>query len=304
MMHRIVFPPILSRRFGLSLGVDLSPSGKQCNFDCLYCELSGAKVVTQMREVPSVAEVMRELIPALLKYPDIEAITLTANGEPTLYPHLSELVAAINRIKGDKKLLLLSNASLISEPAVRAALMDIDIVKLSLDSLNPQTFKKLDRPAKGITLELIKDGMREFAGEYKHELVIEVLVVENFNDTRDEFLSIDEFMREIKPARIDVGTIDRPAAYKVQCVTPAALDILARSITSAPVMVCARRDESEHPANLDDEEIMELLKMRPQSIRDVEQLLDPPSRKRLELLVRDGLVKTRSAAGVLFYMRA
>ena len=41
----IIFGPIPSRRFGMSLGVDLSPSIKQCNFDCLYCELQKAKTV-------------------------------------------------------------------------------------------------------------------------------------------------------------------------------------------------------------------------------------------------------------------
>ncbi|MGN8436488.1 radical SAM protein, partial [Helicobacter pylori] len=35
----VVFGPVLSRRFGKSLGVDLSPSKKQCNYNCIYCEL-------------------------------------------------------------------------------------------------------------------------------------------------------------------------------------------------------------------------------------------------------------------------
>ena len=35
----IVFGPIISRRLGTSLGVNLLPSkGKLCNFDCIYCE--------------------------------------------------------------------------------------------------------------------------------------------------------------------------------------------------------------------------------------------------------------------------
>ena len=39
-----VFGPINSRRFGRSLGVDLSPNIKQCNFDCLYCEIQKRSV--------------------------------------------------------------------------------------------------------------------------------------------------------------------------------------------------------------------------------------------------------------------
>ena len=42
MKNNIIFGPIPSRRFGKSLGIDLSPGRKQCNFDCLYCELDPA----------------------------------------------------------------------------------------------------------------------------------------------------------------------------------------------------------------------------------------------------------------------
>ena len=56
-----VFGPVHSRRFGISLGVDLSPAVKQCNFDCVYCELCAAKPVGAMREVASVSEIVAEI---------------------------------------------------------------------------------------------------------------------------------------------------------------------------------------------------------------------------------------------------
>ncbi|MEA2100218.1 MAG: hypothetical protein U9P72_08810, partial [Campylobacterota bacterium] len=43
--NNIIFGPINSRRFGMSLGIDLSPALKQCNFDCLYCELAPSPTV-------------------------------------------------------------------------------------------------------------------------------------------------------------------------------------------------------------------------------------------------------------------
>ena len=34
-----VFGPVQSRRFGVSLGINLLPAdGKICSFDCVYCE--------------------------------------------------------------------------------------------------------------------------------------------------------------------------------------------------------------------------------------------------------------------------
>ncbi len=47
----IIFGPINSRRFGKSLGIDLSPEYKQCNFDCLYCELKRGERVDSYKSI-------------------------------------------------------------------------------------------------------------------------------------------------------------------------------------------------------------------------------------------------------------
>ena len=77
--NSIIFGPIPSRRFGISLGVDLSPSKKQCNFDCLYCELEGAKTVDKMDTNPSITEIINAIKESFDKHPKIDVITLTAN---------------------------------------------------------------------------------------------------------------------------------------------------------------------------------------------------------------------------------
>jgi len=111
MTYKTLFGPIQSRRFGLSLGIDLSPETKSCNFDCLYCELAVAKVTDTIKNPPKVEDVLAEVAQAMVEFPDIDVITLTANGEPTLYPYLDALVDGLNLLKKDKKLLILSNAS-------------------------------------------------------------------------------------------------------------------------------------------------------------------------------------------------
>jgi wyosine [tRNA(Phe)-imidazoG37] synthetase (radical SAM superfamily) len=65
--NSIIFGPIPSRRFGISLGIDLSPSSKQCNFDCLYCELEKANTVDKMTIYPKVEEVIDEIQKSLDK---------------------------------------------------------------------------------------------------------------------------------------------------------------------------------------------------------------------------------------------
>ena len=114
----LTFGPVNSRRFGISLGIDLSPTHKQCNFDCLYCELEKQKTVPIQTDSIGVDNYIVAVQEALLKYPEIEVITITANGEPTMYPHLDELVDKLESIKKNKKLLILTNSSLISNQKI------------------------------------------------------------------------------------------------------------------------------------------------------------------------------------------
>ncbi|MDR0408114.1 MAG: radical SAM protein [Campylobacteraceae bacterium] len=300
-MSDFIFGPVLSRRFGLSLGIDLSPDKKQCNFDCLYCELKGAKTVAFMQNPPSVQEVVKSLKHSFIKFPDIDVITITANGEPALYPSLKELISAINFLKGGKKLLILSNAACIHDKNVQNALLDIDIVKLSLDTVIPSTFKKLNRPHNSVSLEQILKGMKEFGEVFKNELALEILVVENFNDTRDEFIALNHVINEIKPSRVDISTIDRPGAYRVKAVSSETLEILAREIKNIPVIVAKREGFTKKNLNLDEEEIIQLLKMRPQSEEDIDNILDENSKKLLLNLLKRDKIKLINVVGVNFY---
>lgn len=302
-MSKIVFGPITSRRFGQSLGIDLSPDVKQCNFDCVYCELKGAKPVNLIQNPPSVSEIVEEVKEALLKYQDIDVVTLTANGEPTLYPYMKELIRELNTIKKDSKLLILSNGANTTSQEIQEVLLDIDIVKLSLDCATQKCFKKIDRPLAGISVSNIIEAIKCFRKIYKKELVIEILVVKGINDKEEEFESLKLVLDEIHPDRIDVSTIDRPPAYDVKGVSIERLKELADILTSLPVSIAYKKDYSEIKRDFDKNEILNLLDKRPQSFDDVKISFSPNSIEVLESMITENLVHVRSVAGVSFYKR-
>ncbi len=301
----IIFGPIYSRRFGKSLGVDLSPGKKQCNFDCLYCELDPAKTMDVYNDVVSVEQVTIALKTALEEHDDIDFITLTANGEPTLYPYLSELIDEINTFKGTTKTLILSNAATIDNPEVQEALLKLDEVKLSLDCATQKCLKKLDRSHVGIDVENIKTGMLDFKAKYNKPLVIEILIVKNLNDSEEEIAKLNEYLLKLQPTRIDIGTIDRPPAFDVKPVSyEKLLEISHLFDSTLPVYIASRKKAEISASSYSDEEILETLSKRPLTAEDIEVLFDEQSQNRVQNLLRKDKIKRVSTNGVEFYKKA
>ncbi len=299
--NSIIFGPVTSRRFGQSLGIDLSPAQKQCNFDCIYCELKGAKPVDTIQNPPSVEEIVINVQEALKKHKDIDVITLTANGEPTLYPYMKELVQKLHEIKNNSKLLILSNGATVTCKEIREILKDIDIVKLSLDCATERCFKKIDRPLKGLHVKDIIEGIKEFRKIYDKELVLEILVVEGINDKESEFEALRDVLKDIKPDRIDISTVDRPPAYDVKSVSITRLKELASILSSLPISLAYKRDYSEEKRDFTKDEILNMIDKRPQSFDDVNISFSKRSKELLNQLVEDDFLCVKDVAGVNFY---
>jgi len=300
----IIFGPIHSRRFGKSLGVDLSPGKKQCNFDCLYCELNPAKTMGSQDEVLSVDEIAEAIKTALKVHKDIDFITLTANGEPTLYPYLSELIDVINTFKGSTKTLILTNAATIDDTKTQEALLKLDEVKLSLDCATQKCLQKLDRSHSGIDVENIKAGMLDFKSKYAGPLVIEILIVKTLNDSKEEIAKLNAYLLKLQPTRIDIGTIDRPPAFDVKPVSfQELLDISHLLDSSLPIYIASRKKADISPSSYSDEEILETLAKRPLTQEDIDALCDEESQKRFKNLLEEEKIKSVSTNGVVFYKK-
>ena len=299
--NKIIFGPVHSRRFGMSLGVDLSPAIKQCNFDCLYCELAPMATVPEQSITISVDAIISALTPHLGD--KIDVITLTANGEPTLYPQLNELIDAINTIKGKTQTLILTNSATLTDTKVFNALLKLDQVKLSLDAVTPEVFKKIDRPHKSINVDAVVQKVIEFSKVYKGELYIEILFVHTLNDTKEEVSKLNEVLLKIDAARIDIGTIDRPPAYPVTGISYKELyDIALQFDTKLPIHIASRMHAEPNNKAYSDDEILNTLDKRPLTHEDVKLLFDEASQDRLKVLLDSGKVTKKLTNNLEFYI--
>ncbi len=298
-----IFGPIISRRFGTSLGIDLSPSHKQCNFDCLYCELSPALTIDKQEKSVSVDEIIDELTKSLQEHKNIDVITITANGEPTLYPYLDELIDKIDTIKGSIKTLILTNSARLTDKKVYKTLLKFDQVKLSLDAISVDIFKKIDRPHKDINIEDIALHVKEFSHEFKGILFIEILFVNGLNDTKDEIKKLNDLLLHVSVNRIDIGTIDRPPAYPVEALSYKKLiDISHQFDSSLPINISSRKKIDTKASSYTEDEILNTLDKRPLSEDDIELLFDEDTKLKLKELEKSDKVTKIDRSGIIFYI--
>ena len=300
---KTIFGPVHSRRFGVSLGIDLSPAFKQCNFDCLYCELAPAATVDAQNETPSVKRIISDLKTALQEHNNIDEITLTANGEPTLYPHLKELIEEINKVKEEKETLILTNSAALVDDNVFETLLELDQVKLSLDAVSTDVFKKIDRPHHSIDLSRLIDAVIRFSECYKGKLFIEILFVRGLNDTKEEVAKLNTLLHRLNALRIDIGTIDRPPAYPVEGISYGELVHIAQQFDALlPINIASRVHAEFSQSRYSKEEIINTLDKRPLTPEDIEILFDSVSKAHLKALIQEQKIKIIKRAKLEFYV--
>ena len=208
---KYIFGPVISRRLGRSLGIDIVPY-KICTFDCIYCECGSTTKKTIKRKLYiDSKDILIELGDYLKTAPDLDYITITGSGEPTLN---SEIGLLINNIKKILKVpvAVLTNSSLLYLPEVRKELLSADLVIPSLDSAAQGSFLKINRPHQELDLKKIFKGLILFRKEFKGEIWLEILFAKNINDTEEEIERLIKIIKKVKPEKVQINTVDRPPA--------------------------------------------------------------------------------------------
>ena len=208
-----LFGPVNSRRLGLSQGIDLLPP-KTCNFNCIYCEINRAPQLSCQRSEHVPTEVILAEIDELLadepRVRDLDVFTITASGEPTLHTGIGRIIRHIKE-KTDKPVAILTNGSQLHLQEVQDDLMAADIVIPSLDAARQESFRRVNRPAKcSADLETIIQGIADFSRKFSGEIWLEILLVENINDTPEDVTALQKAISRIRPSRVQLNTVARP----------------------------------------------------------------------------------------------
>lgn len=216
----IVFGPIRSRRLGSSLGVNILPStGKLCNFDCVYCECGWNRDGVSDRKFPTLAEVEEALESKISTLAadvvQVDSITFSGNGEPTLNPDFPEIIDVVLRLRDrfypSAKVSVLSNATMLDRNEVFEALRKVDNPILKIDAPNDALVTMINKPQGSYSLENVVARMAEFKGDFVLQTMFLRSPDFDLGQTVEDWRNI---VRRLKPRETMVYTIDRETPDK------------------------------------------------------------------------------------------
>ena len=216
-MYKHVFGPVPSRRLGISLGVDLVVS-KSCNLNCIFCECGATKKIQLKRQKFKDMNEILEEISAVLKDIKPNYITFSGSGEPTLSLDLGNISRAIKEdLKYQGKICLITNSLLLADESLMKDLEYTDLIVPTLNTLTQDIFEKIVRPDYRTSVEEIRKGFINLnKSNYKGKIWIEIFVLENINDSDENFVNIANFLKleNIRYDKIQLNTIDRVGAER------------------------------------------------------------------------------------------
>lgn len=256
LFNSTIFGPIHSRRLGVSLGINLSPSdGKVCSFDCVYCEAgynSQGKGTSGFPSREKVDEELRNKLQGMKERGEnLDVITFSGNGEPTLHPEFPEILEDVMNLRDEyfpgAKVSVLTNSTKIFTQKVADALRKADNNILKLDSAIERTMRLVDQPnSPSFTVEKLVDGLKQFSGTG----IIQTMILRGEhggekidNTTPAELNALIKAYKDIRPREIMIYSLDRSTPEeKLEKVGKEELDEIGEKIekeTGIPVNISA-----------------------------------------------------------------
>ena len=251
LFDQIVYGPVHSRRLGISLGINLlPPDGKQCTFDCIYCEC-GLNAERKARLRPPEREEVRIALSEKLKHLKTEGIspdriTFSGNGEPTMHNDFAAVIEDTldlrDRLCPSAKVAVLSNSTMLHKADVVRALCSIDENLMKLDAATDELIRIIDQPLqKDFTFRKVIDRLLLFEGK----LTVQTIFLKGehkgvyFDNTRDENVDLwIEALKTIHPEQVMIYTISRETPIKsLQKIPVSKLEQIADSVKNAGFQV-------------------------------------------------------------------
>ncbi|HOP03945.1 MAG TPA: radical SAM protein [Tenuifilaceae bacterium] len=210
----IAFGPIPSRRLGRSLGINNIPLRKICSYSCIYCQVGPKQKFSIIREPfyePWVIQKdVENLLSKISEADKPDYLTFVSNGEPTLDIKLGKSIRLLKSF--NIPIAVITNASLLSNAAVRDDLMQADWVSVKVDTAEEHIWRKINRPHPRLYFSLVLDSIIKFSKEYMGTLVTETMLADGVNDSSENLQLTADYILRVNPSIAYISVPTRPPA--------------------------------------------------------------------------------------------
>ena len=309
--HHIAFGPVPSRRLGQSLGIN-NITAKACSYTCIYCQVGQTtEKIIEPRPFFSprtihaaVAERVRDVRERGLA---IDYLTFVPDGEPTLDSRLGENIATLREL--GVPIAVISNATLLWRSEVRARLAGADLVSLKVDSVHEDDWRSINLPHRGLALPRVLDGIREFAADFRGDLITDTMLVAGINDDPASLADTADFVAGIAPGTAYLAVPTRPTTVStVRVPTQASLvrayRLFAERLPSVELLTGHEVGEFAHSGDARTD-LLAVTAVHPMREDAVHRLLqnDRADWALVEELLRAGLLEAVHYQGARYFLR-
>ena len=307
----IAYGPVPSRRLGRSLGINNIPP-KACTYACAYCQVGHTMDMSiERREFYRPEDIVREV---RIRLEDVDRmgesvdfVSFVPDGEPTLDLNLGREIELLREF--ERPVAVITNATLLTLPDVREELATAYWVSLKVDTLDEDTWHRLNRPHKALNLPDILGGMMEFRSMFTGTLVTETMLVAGVNDTDRHATAAATFLSHLGPDKAYLSVPTRPPA--VAWVRPPSSEAMVRyhevfeTRVSKVEYLMGYEGSTFSAAGDPRDNLLSVTAVHPMRRDAVEELLAKAGATwdLVEELLRDGSLREADYSGHRYYLR-
>jgi len=140
----------------------------------------------------------------------IDYLTFVPDGEPTLDKNLGQEIDAVRTL--GIPIAIITNSSLLWREEVREWVSQADWVSVKVDSVDPRTWRRVNRPHRSLELERVLEGIRLCAAAFAGQLASERMLVNGLNDTEADAEQVADFLGKLRPSAAYISIPTRPPA--------------------------------------------------------------------------------------------
>lgn len=305
---KVVFGPVRSRRLGLVLGINNMPK-KVCPYDCVYCpngkksccSICTANCLSPYELFFSVKNKIDEIKKA---GKDIDYILFAGSGDPLLDNNLPEQISILRQFGYD--IAVFTSSALLWNERLQENLMYADYVSLKVDTVNEDTWIKINRPHQRLKYDLILKGIEEFSQKYRGQLVTDTTLIKNINDNPQEIGQLGNFLNSLKRKTSFFMTPIYPTAEKYALSSDAEtlknLFVIINEKVSNSVMLCCPETDEFFATDDFENELLGLLEIHPVNETAVKTFALANSKlEKLTELIENKIIKHLDHNGKTFY---